>query len=110
MQRFDGSLNFNRNWIDYRNGFGELGGKREFWLGNELIHLLTSTAAYTLRIEVACCKLLAAIFQFVTSSKYRSILLSRQVSWLVFTSWHLQTTRLKLRGGHERACSIAYEW
>ena len=53
MQRFDGSLNFNRNWIDYRNGFGELGGQREFWLGNELISLLTSTAVYTLRIEVA---------------------------------------------------------
>jgi len=51
MHRFDGSLNFNRNWIDYRNGFGDI-GQGEFWLGNEKIHRLTNRFFYNLRVEV----------------------------------------------------------
>ena len=53
MQRFDGSLDFNQNWIAYRNGFGNT-AQGEFWLGNEKIHLLTSRPGlmYRLRAEV----------------------------------------------------------
>src|SRR6218665_1531393 len=53
MHRFDGSLNFNRSWVEYRNGFGDI-GSGEFWLGNEKIHRLTSRIGVvrTLRIEV----------------------------------------------------------
>ena len=53
MNRFDGSLNFNRSWSEYKNGFGDI-GRGEFWLGNEKIHRLTNThgVAYTLRIDV----------------------------------------------------------
>ncbi|XP_022095925.1 ficolin-1-like, partial [Acanthaster planci] len=40
QKRFDGSVNFTRNWTEYRNGFGNLTG--EFWLGNEILHQLTS--------------------------------------------------------------------
>ena len=40
--------NFNRNWDEYRNGFGDLSG--EFWLGNDIIHRLTATPV-SLRIE-----------------------------------------------------------
>ena len=31
MKRFDGSENFNREWEDYKRGFGNLSG--EFWAG-----------------------------------------------------------------------------
>src|SRR6218665_384593 len=53
MQRFDGSLDFKQNWTAYRNGFGNA-AQGEFWLGNEIVHLLTSRngLVYCLRVEV----------------------------------------------------------
>jgi len=54
MHRFNGSLNFNRNWSDYKNGFGNKGGG-EFWLGNEKVYAITAQPGlvYQLRIEVS---------------------------------------------------------
>lgn len=45
QRRLDGSVDFYRNWTDYRRGFGDLEG--EFWLGNEHIHQLTNQGEYT---------------------------------------------------------------
>ncbi|XP_068146578.1 uncharacterized protein [Drosophila tropicalis] len=42
--------NFNRDWADYKNGFGEPG--KEFWLGNENIYMLTNNEEYALRVEL----------------------------------------------------------
>ncbi|XP_070277573.1 angiopoietin-4 [Myotis yumanensis] len=50
QRRENGSVNFQRNWKDYKQGFGDLAG--EHWLGNELVHHLTSRAAYSLRVEL----------------------------------------------------------
>ncbi|XP_078275005.1 angiopoietin-1 [Rhinoraja longicauda] len=50
QRRFNGSLDFQRNWTEYKLGFGE--SSAEHWLGNEAIHRLTSQRAYTLRIEL----------------------------------------------------------
>ncbi|XP_043277556.1 angiopoietin-2 isoform X2 [Venturia canescens] len=42
--------NFNRDWADYKNGFGD--PAREFWLGNENIYMLTNNEDYSLRVEL----------------------------------------------------------
>ncbi len=44
----DHQENFNRSWLDYKHGFGEL--DREFWFGNDFIHQLTSDEDVELRI------------------------------------------------------------
>jgi len=51
LNRFDGSVNFLRNWTEYRNGFGDP-LISEYWFGLEKIHQLTSSATYRLRIEL----------------------------------------------------------
>ncbi|CAC5368645.1 Fibrinogen-like protein A,Ryncolin-4,Angiopoietin-related protein 7,Angiopoietin-related protein 1,Ficolin-3,Ficolin-1-B,Ficolin-2,Ryncolin-1,Tenascin-R,Fibrinogen-like protein 1,Angiopoietin-1,Tenascin-X,Fibrinogen C domain-containing protein 1-A,Tenascin-N,Ryncolin-3,Tenascin,Fibroleukin,Fibrinogen C domain-containing protein 1,Fibrinogen gamma chain,Techylectin-like protein,Ryncolin-2,Techylectin-5B,Angiopoietin-related protein 2,Angiopoietin-2,Microfibril-associated glycoprotein 4,Fibrinogen alpha chai len=48
QSRMNGATDFYRGWIDYENGFGSL--TSEFWLGNNFIHLLTSTGNYKLYI------------------------------------------------------------
>ncbi|XP_076352428.1 uncharacterized protein LOC143247289 isoform X2 [Tachypleus tridentatus] len=51
QRRKDGSVNFLREWNEYKYGFGNIGG--ELWLGNENIHLLTSQTLNELRIDLS---------------------------------------------------------
>ncbi|XP_078534237.1 fibrinogen-like protein 1 [Lissotriton helveticus] len=54
QRRSDGSQSFDRNWNDYKHGFGDYtSGRGEFWLGNDNLHFLTSQGDYTLRIDLA---------------------------------------------------------
>ncbi|KAI0219180.1 Tenascin-R [Lamellibrachia satsuma] len=50
QRRQDGSVDFNRDWASYKEGFGNVSG--EFWLGNDNLHELTSQAKYMLRIDL----------------------------------------------------------
>ena len=50
QKRLDGSVDFDRNWNDYRIGFGNLSG--EFWLGLDKIHRLTSDSNSMLRVDL----------------------------------------------------------
>ncbi|ESN90885.1 hypothetical protein HELRODRAFT_92864, partial [Helobdella robusta] len=44
QRRMDGSENFYRNWTDYERGFGD--SRKEFWIGNDNIHRITSNQKY----------------------------------------------------------------
>jgi len=50
QRRNDGTQDFFLNWEQYKTGFGNL--TNEFWLGNELIHLLTKKTGTTLRVDL----------------------------------------------------------
>ena len=45
----DSSVNFNRNWVDYEKGFGDL--NTEFWYGLESIHCLTQRGRWEMRVD-----------------------------------------------------------
>nr|XP_061810697.1 fibrinogen alpha chain-like [Nerophis lumbriciformis] len=54
QQRENGSLDFNRTWAEYREGFGHVDaqGRGEMWLGNRHLHLLTSQGENLLRVDL----------------------------------------------------------
>lgn len=71
QRRIDGKVNFNRNWQDYKDGFGNVHG--EFWIGLEKLHKLTNSRRYELFIYLVnstnSCALFARYDQFVIGSE-----------------------------------------
>jgi hypothetical protein len=50
QQNLDGSTFFDRTWVEYKNGFGTPCGN--YWIGNEQLHLLTTTYNYTMKFDL----------------------------------------------------------
>nr|XP_014589806.2 tenascin-X isoform X7 [Equus caballus] len=50
QRRMDGQTDFWRDWEDYAHGFGNI--SREFWLGNEALHSLTTAGDYSMRVDL----------------------------------------------------------
>ena len=50
QRRQDGSVDFYREWNDYKARFGQL--TNEVWLGNDKIHRLTASRPSSLRVEL----------------------------------------------------------
>ena len=49
QRRKDGSVDFDRTWVEYEEGFGDLDG--EFWYGLRPLHCLTSQGQWQLRVD-----------------------------------------------------------
>ena len=50
QRRQDGSVNFNRTWLEYEDGFGNLTG--EFWYGLRALHCLTGQGGWEMRMDI----------------------------------------------------------
>ncbi|KAH8328563.1 hypothetical protein KR067_010785, partial [Drosophila pandora] len=50
QRRMDGSVDFGRNWTEYRDGFGNLRG--EFFIGLQNLHLITKSRQHELLIRL----------------------------------------------------------
>ena len=50
QRRLDGSVDFFKNWLDYKRGFGSI--ENEFWLGNDKIHRLTKRKNMMIRFDL----------------------------------------------------------
>ncbi|XP_023036208.2 fibrinogen-like protein 1 [Drosophila willistoni] len=48
--RFDDSLDFNRTWSDYCNGFGNI--RKEFFIGLEKLYRITNSQTYELYVKI----------------------------------------------------------
>ena len=49
QKRIDGSVDFNRDWDEYKSGFGDL--NNEFWIGNDFLHQYTNTGTVEMIAE-----------------------------------------------------------
>ncbi|XP_064598703.1 ryncolin-1-like [Liolophura sinensis] len=50
QSREDGSVTFDRDWEEYKHGFGK--PSAEYWLGNENIHYVSRQKSYKLMVEL----------------------------------------------------------
>ncbi|XP_063792067.1 ficolin-1-like [Pseudophryne corroboree] len=50
QRRYDGSVDFLRDWKSYKMGFGSR--LTEFWLGNDNLHQITSSGTWELRVDL----------------------------------------------------------
>ena len=50
QRKRDGSVDFNRTWLEYEDGFGKLTG--EFWYGLRALHCLTGQGGWEMRMDI----------------------------------------------------------
>ena len=50
QRRQDGSVDFNRTWLEYEDGFGKLTG--ELWYGLRALHCLTGQGGWEMRMDI----------------------------------------------------------
>ena len=50
QRRQDGSVDFNRTWMEYEDGFGKL--TSEFWYGLRALHCLTGQGGWEMRMDI----------------------------------------------------------
>jgi len=76
QQNVDGLDFFNRSWAEYKVGFHDTRGN--FWLGNDLLHQLTTSGRYKLRFDLQASNsswYYAEYSRFIVSSEASNYLL-----------------------------------
>ncbi|XP_013394181.1 fibrinogen-like protein A [Lingula anatina] len=53
MRRYDDTMNFNKNWNEYKFGFGD--PRLQFWMGNEALYALTNQGNYSMLVDMLSC-------------------------------------------------------
>ena len=73
QRRKDGSVDFNRTWLEYEDGFGKLTG--EFWYGLRALHCLTGQGGWEMRMDIKLANGTNIFLQYeqfkVASAKYK---------------------------------------
>ena len=73
QRRQDGSVDFNRTWLEYEDGFGKLTG--EFWYGLRALHCLTGQGGWEMRMDIKLANGTNIFLQYeqfkVASAKYK---------------------------------------
>jgi len=64
-----GSVSFNTNWAEYRNGFGSAWDDDNYWLGLDKIYRLLQFGNLRLRVEV----LTTCIYQIIIAWQSKNI-------------------------------------
>ncbi|ELT96124.1 hypothetical protein CAPTEDRAFT_130385, partial [Capitella teleta] len=84
QRRVDGSVDFYRGWQSYVQGFGD--PQKEFWLGNEPLHVLTGSGYTVLRVDMSD-------FEGVSAyAEYNSFnVLGADVNYIMFCSGYSGT-------------------
>ena len=62
QRRQDGSVDFNRTWLEYEDGFGKLTG--EFWYGLRALHCLTGQGGWEMRMDIKLANGTSIILQY----------------------------------------------
>ncbi|XP_062134313.1 microfibril-associated glycoprotein 4-like [Drosophila sulfurigaster albostrigata] len=91
LNRFNGSENFYRKWYEYRSGFGYL--EDEFFIGLEVLHQMTSSQGYDIRIE------LTSFDDYVYHADYSNFIIGSEQ----------EKYSLKSIGGHHGNLENAFE-
>ena len=89
QRRHEHGLNFDREWIDYKRGFGSFDG--DFWLGNDKIYHLTRSEWYELRVELTLEDDAREIGQLYANYR-RFKIYSESSGYLLFIKWYCGTT------------------
>ena len=62
QRRQDGSVDFDRTWLEYEDGFGKLTG--EFWYGLRALHCLTGQGGWEMRMDIKLANGTNIFFQY----------------------------------------------
>ncbi|ETI47402.1 hypothetical protein F443_08333 [Phytophthora nicotianae P1569] len=76
QRRINGKTSFNRNWNEYRDGFG-LGSTSEWWIGNNILATITARATEAMVVVSKDYQSLAALYSgFHVASENEKYLLT----------------------------------